>query len=52
MVDQTTAATVPVDEERQRALANYRRKLAECREFEERLKELRKKVNFHFFFSK
>lgn len=39
------------EEERKRALAAYRRKLAEYREVEQRLKELRKKVwNYRIFF--
>ncbi|KAE9549571.1 hypothetical protein FO519_007213 [Halicephalobus sp. NKZ332] len=42
MVD-PTGGTQPADEERQRVLANYRRKVAEHRELEARLKELRKK---------
>ncbi|EFO26824.1 26S protease regulatory subunit 10B [Loa loa] len=40
MVEQTTA---PVEDEKSRALAAYRRKLIEYREVEERLKQLRKK---------
>lgn len=44
MVDQTAASSNPVEDERQRALTLYRKKLAECRELEERLKDLRKKV--------
>lgn len=45
MVEQTTAgpASAPVEDEKTRALAAYRRKLVEYREVEERLKQLRKK---------
>lgn len=46
MVD-STSGSQPADEERQRVLANYRRKVGEHRELEARLKELRKKVGFH-----
>ena len=46
MVD-STSGSQPADEERQRVLANYRRKIGEHRELEARLKELRKKVGFH-----
>jgi len=42
MVD-STSGSQPADEERQRVLANYRRKIGEHRELEARLKELRKK---------
>lgn len=36
--------TIPVvDDERTRCLNNYRRKLAECRDIEQKLKDLRKK---------
>uniref|UniRef100_A0A1I7Z3T9 AAA domain-containing protein n=1 Tax=Steinernema glaseri TaxID=37863 RepID=A0A1I7Z3T9_9BILA len=40
---ETVAATMSVDDEKQRALANYRRKLVDYRDVEQRLKELRKK---------
>lgn len=41
MVEQTS---IPVDDEKSRALVAYRRKLVEYREVEERLKRLRKRV--------
>ena len=43
MVESTVSAPPPVDEKRS-ALDNYRKKLIECRDLEQRLKELRKKV--------
>ncbi|KAK0409626.1 hypothetical protein QR680_004658 [Steinernema hermaphroditum] len=43
IMGETVAASLSVDEEKQRALANYRRKLVDYREVEQRLKELRKK---------
>lgn len=44
MVEQMTATSATVDDEKTKALAAYRRKLVEYREVEQRLKELRKKV--------
>uniref|UniRef100_A0A915C5V4 AAA+ ATPase domain-containing protein n=2 Tax=Parascaris univalens TaxID=6257 RepID=A0A915C5V4_PARUN len=43
MVEQMTATSAAVDDEKTKALAAYRRKLVEYREVEQRLKELRKK---------
>uniref|UniRef100_A0A0M3HV01 AAA domain-containing protein n=1 Tax=Ascaris lumbricoides TaxID=6252 RepID=A0A0M3HV01_ASCLU len=43
MVEQMTATSATVDDEKTKALAAYRRKLVEYREVEQRLKELRKK---------
>lgn len=39
----------PQDDEKARALANYKRRLVDYRDVESRLKELRKKVNFSFY---
>jgi len=43
MAGETNVASQPQDDEKARALANYRRRLVDYREVEQRLKELRKK---------
>jgi len=43
MAGETNVASQPQDDEKSRALANYRRRLVDYREVEQRLKELRKK---------
>ncbi|KJH51993.1 26S proteasome subunit P45 family protein [Dictyocaulus viviparus] len=46
MVESTApAAVAPVEDEKTRALTNYRKKLVEYRDIEQQLKQLRKKVN-------
>lgn len=48
---ESMAVSAPIEDEKARALAFYRRKLTEYHEVENRLKELRKKVsNFKFNF--
>lgn len=48
MVEQLPVPVAPpVEDEKTRALAAYRRKLVEYREVEERLKQLRKRVGPH-----
>lgn len=44
MVESTNPTPVTVQDEKERALANYKKKLNDYREIEQRLKDLRKKV--------
>ena len=50
MAGETNVVSHPQDDEKSRALANYRRRLVDYREVEQRLKELRKKVRIYFLF--